>query len=334
MCLLITQPEGFTFSDDMLLDFFTSNRDGIGVMYVENGMLVVEKSLPNSAAQAAEFYKTHAAGKACAIHYRMMTHGDIDLLNCHPYKVFSKDEDGVDMWLMHNGILHTGNAKDKAKSDTWHYINDVIRPMLRGRTEEFTSEWFRYVVEDHIGGSNKFVMMDSNGTVATFNEKSGVYYEDAWMSNTYAWSAAKYIPGLAKKTKWWSGYTAGGYADNDYSYASSFASSRKWWEKDGDIDTPVVAEDDDEDTDYYASVEEDARAFVDEFYDVIEDLKFDRALVWIDVSEVEDFYYEDQDEAVQFLLDLEDGNYSQNDVLALFDARASSPQEKLAVGMV
>jgi len=38
----------------------------------------------------------------CIIHYRMKTHGDIDMDNCHPSRVTD------DIWMAHNGILSMG----------------------------------------------------------------------------------------------------------------------------------------------------------------------------------------------------------------------------------
>jgi predicted glutamine amidotransferase len=56
-----------------------------------------------------------------AIHFRWTTHGKTDMLNCHPYDVIP----GF-IAMMHNGVLHTGNAADKNKSDTWHFIQGLL----------------------------------------------------------------------------------------------------------------------------------------------------------------------------------------------------------------
>ena len=191
MCLLITQTNNSpALSDDWLNDFYSYNSDGVGVMYSLDNRLVVEKILPTSADDFVHFYRNHIEGKNCAFHLRMRTHGDTDLTNCHPYEVLSQQEHGVDMWLMHNGILSTGNASDTSKSDTWHYIRDYLRPMLAGNPAfAFTPE-FRHLIGSHIGSGNKFVLMDNFGNMSTVNQKAGVYWAGLWLSNEYAWTAS------------------------------------------------------------------------------------------------------------------------------------------------
>lgn len=138
MCILIQQPKGHTFSNFWLKDFYKGNADGIGVMYAENGKLVVKKALPKSQEELIEFYRAHVQGKECFIHLRMRTHGDINLEQCHPYEIFGEESD-YPLYLMHNGVLKSGNAADTSKSDTWHYIKNIIRPALAADPTQFTS---------------------------------------------------------------------------------------------------------------------------------------------------------------------------------------------------
>jgi len=192
MCLLITQSSTSpVINDKWLADFYDYNSDGVGVMYSENDSLVIEKILPKNEKAFIDFYHSHIAGKNCAFHLRMRTHGEIDLDNCHPYEVLNRADHGVDLWLMHNGILSTGNAADTKKSDTWHYIRDYLRPMLKNNPQFFKDPAFSALIGDHIGASNKFVLMDNAGHQVTINKSSGVYWGGLWLSNTYAWTASK-----------------------------------------------------------------------------------------------------------------------------------------------
>jgi hypothetical protein len=207
MCLLITQSEHSpALSDDWLADFYDYNSDGVGVMYATGGQLVIEKVLPKNAQQFIAFYREHIEGRACAYHLRMRTHGAIDLDNCHPYEVLNQREHGLDLWLMHNGVLSTGNAADTSKSDTWHYIRDYLRPMLTSNPDYAFTQSFSDIVGTHIGASNKLVLMDNLGRLAVVNRSSGVYWGGLWLSNTYAWSASKSvsktpIKGIKKQAK-------------------------------------------------------------------------------------------------------------------------------------
>lgn len=190
MCLLVKQSANApAISDEWLLDFYESNADGVGVMYAFDGRLIVEKLLPKDGKEFVQFYKEHINGKECAFHLRMKTHGHIDLTNCHPYEILNYDDHGIDLWLMHNGILHTDNKADITKSDTWHYINDYLRPMLIDNPDFAFHPSFTALISDHIGNGNKFVLMDNYGRTATMNEDQGVYWGGRWLSNTYAWSA-------------------------------------------------------------------------------------------------------------------------------------------------
>jgi len=190
MCLLITQNNlAPALTDDWLADFYDYNSDGVGVMRAENNQLIIKKILPKSAKEFIAFYREHIEGKSCAFHLRMRTHGLTDLDNCHPYEVLNASEHGVDLWLMHNGILHTGNNADVSKSDTYHYIANYIRPLIQNNPDIAFTDEFADVIGNHIGESNKFVMLDNFGRMTTINKSAGVYWGGIWLSNTYAWSA-------------------------------------------------------------------------------------------------------------------------------------------------
>lgn len=197
MCLLIEQSETTNFSDQFLRDVYASNRDGVGVMYAEGGRVHVYKALPATAAEFVEFYDQHARGRACMVHARMQTHGDVDLGNCHPYRVTD------DAWLAHNGILSTGNDWDKSRSDTWHFIRHVIAPALESDPARALDPVWQSFIGDLIGRNNKFGIVTSAGDSIVINRESGVEFNGAWLSNTYAWPAADYGVGVAPKRASW-----------------------------------------------------------------------------------------------------------------------------------
>lgn len=190
MCLLITQNESSErLGKSWLADFYSYNGDGLGVMYAEKGKLKVIKALPKTTGEVVHFYRDHIQGRVCAWHLRMRTHGATDYDNCHPYEVLNKREHGLDLWLMHNGVLSTGNASDTTRSDTWHYIRDYLRPILAANPDLAFLPEFQEIIAKHIGASNKFVLADNLGRMATINRASGVEWRGHWMSNTYAWTA-------------------------------------------------------------------------------------------------------------------------------------------------
>jgi hypothetical protein len=194
MCLLFWKPADVTFEDAWLTDFYTRNQDGYGVMYFEDGKVVYEKAI-GKVQDWIKFFRSHEHREAC-FHLRMRTHGNIDMENTHPYVVrgFDKfDENETPMLLMHNGVLHTDNSRDKTKSDTWHYIRDYIRPLIANDPLMVHEPYFQDVIGKHIG-SNRFAMLDRTGKFVIINKQQGVTWRNVWFSNTYAWSATKAMP--------------------------------------------------------------------------------------------------------------------------------------------
>ena len=214
MCLIIVTQHPKTFAREHLEDFFQYNSDGLGIMYYDGPKLLTAKWMAESAPQAKPkkhkskngswhdqalesmiaFWNRYAeaaeqAGGEFAAHFRMRTHGDIDHENCHPYPIAEGAQ------LMHNGILKHGNAADTSKSDTWHYA-EKLRPLV----EEYGTSILRHpamqeVISDDITGSNRFVIGAPGwNEFAILNKNTGVEFNGAWLSNTYAWSADRWMP--------------------------------------------------------------------------------------------------------------------------------------------
>ena len=223
MCLLIELNAATHFTDTFLDGVFRRNSDGIGIMWAEDNHLHYYKALPKDAAEARSIFRQYAEKKHCCVHYRMRTHGDIDMTNCHPYPVMGFDGHVADMpvLLMHNGVLSTGNTKDTSKSDTWHYINDYLRPILELNPEMMYNAPFLKMAAAHIGASNKFAIMDANGHTVILNRSAGIEYEGSWLSNTYAWDYYGLHPDAPKYTyPSKSSYTGSTYWDTHTSHKS------------------------------------------------------------------------------------------------------------------
>lgn len=196
MCILIHHPKDACFSSEQLRDFYSKNSDGFGaiVNHGDERGVVVYKAV-GSFKEIEDLYYEKVACYEAVIHFRMKTHGDIDMENCHPYEVV-KDE----MWLSHNGILSYGNKENPKMSDTWHYIKDFIKPMLETTPDALANPYIRGYIGSHIGSSNKFGLMDSKGNVFIINKHAGVIHDGIWYSNTYAWTPWKFGYGEAPKS--------------------------------------------------------------------------------------------------------------------------------------
>lgn len=218
MCLIITGQSSKVRSTllnthGLLSDIFTSNPDGIGFMYGTAKGLKVTKTLPKNLGDATAFIqRLPNDDREIAIHFRWTTHGKTDMVNCHPYDVIP----GY-IALMHNGILHTGNAADKTKSDTWHFINDYLHTAVSASPDLVYDTGFVAMLEEFIG-NNRFVFMNGEGRMQHVNYDQGIEHDDLWFSNTYAWTPSRLIPSYKSATLKTYDYTSkyGSYMDDEY----------------------------------------------------------------------------------------------------------------------
>ena len=103
--------------------------------------------------------------------------------------------------MMHNGILHTGNAADTSKSDTWHFIRDYLSSPVAEYPALVHNEKFLDMIAEFIG-DNRFVFMDGDGKMSHVNYDQGVEHDGLWFSNTYAWRPSRLIPSYQYSTKY------------------------------------------------------------------------------------------------------------------------------------
>ena len=195
MCLLLTGQSKtirnvFLNTQGLIDDVYTINPDGVGAMYSDGRKVHVRKVLPKTVDEARQFIESLPNDdRSVALHFRMKTHGLIDMENCHPYQV------NADTWLAHNGVLHTGNAADPDKSDTWHFIQNYLATLP---TDALHDKKFLSLVGAFIG-NNRFAIMSADGRLSVVNRAQGIETHGIWFSNTYAWSPGLLIEGYAAK---------------------------------------------------------------------------------------------------------------------------------------
>ena len=244
MCLIITGKSNkirttLTETHGLLNDIYTSNPDGIGIMYATSKGLKVVKTLPKNVADTKTFIaRLPDDDRELAIHFRWTTHGNTDMTNCHPYDVVT----GY-VAMMHNGVLHTGNKADTTKSDTWHFIKDYLTEAVHDCPSLVHNKGFLTMVADFIG-DNRFVFMDGEGRMSHVNYDQGIEHDGLWFSNTYAWTPSRLIPTYKTSTKkafksYYGGY--GSYYDDAYEM-ESWNSSFDITPKHKDIKAMAVAE--------------------------------------------------------------------------------------------
>lgn len=191
MCLIVYKSDFKQhFSNKNFKAMISRNDDGLGIMYREDGRVKVEKSVGN-AEEKFQLFRRHRDKAHWAMHARYKTHGAVDEKNCHPYKILSIDDgDPIDLYMMHNGILNNAPSVDKEMSDTWHYIEYLIKPIAKTDINLlWENDHIQTMFQDHIGKGNKFLFMRSDDVpypVLILNHASGVERNGMWLSNTYS----------------------------------------------------------------------------------------------------------------------------------------------------
>lgn len=187
MCLIINREKGQTISGEFFKDVHSRNKDGWGVMYnsTKDGRVIVKKGLVLE--EFLTLYDTlQSKDIPCVIHFRMKTHGPVNVENCHPFEVVR----GVH--FMHNGTIDVTIPKkdaDKA-SDTNIFVRDVLKPLLlsvKDKTSALRSSWFEHFMDAQADSHrSRFVLMDEEGPM--FYGEWTKTTKGVWCSNTYAYT--------------------------------------------------------------------------------------------------------------------------------------------------
>lgn len=181
MCVIIRHTPNANIPDVNLEACWQKNSDGWGIMWVEEGRVRVLKSLDNQSFLA---YYRQLKHLPIGVHFRFKTHGAIDLGNAHPYPILIKERDGRDLYVMHNGTI-SGREVVKGKSDTWHYVEQVLRPILTDHPDLIHNHVFEQWVLKDIG-SSRLLFLSGEGKFTTYNETQGMEAFGCWLSNGHS----------------------------------------------------------------------------------------------------------------------------------------------------
>src|SRR4051812_43262332 len=121
MCLIIARPAGVDIPLELVKQSVRDNPHGWGIMYPENGQLVIKKGM--LANDFIEAVKALDKDRPALIHTRIKTKGEVDIRNNHPFQFNGTTA------MMHNGSLDIV-IRDQQYSDTWHMAMDVVGPVL------------------------------------------------------------------------------------------------------------------------------------------------------------------------------------------------------------
>lgn len=207
MCLIAyRRNDSEKFKEEYFYPAAERNSDGIGIMYTENGRVIHKKlgeeaNLVDKRALWREFDKAHAPSM---LHVRIGTAGNKgDTFNAHPFKILDKDDgDPVDLYMMHNGMMSTADFDD-TKSDTWHFANAYIKPLVEKNPYLLCNAYIKALLSKFVG-SSRVVFLYGCGTVVVIEDYSSHTDEKAggcWLSNRTLMGGQPYNPFVKEKSK-------------------------------------------------------------------------------------------------------------------------------------
>lgn len=178
MCVIIHKPPEAHIAPDLLRAALALNNDGWGLMgFDAGGQLILERHAASEHASIAAALEKHADANL-VLHLRQRTRGNGERDNAHPFKVAEH------LHLMHNGTLPIA-SRIAGRSDTWHFVNDILRPLHARHAALFDDPAFLALLEMSLKPENKVVLLDEKRkSIAVLNRAYGVEFEGLWLSNT------------------------------------------------------------------------------------------------------------------------------------------------------
>lgn len=183
MCIIAIQPNGTNIPKNILRNCWDSNNDGAGIMYCDNGKIIVHRELTSFNKFFELKRNADKLNTNIVMHFRIATSGGINNNNIHPFKV------NDNLYFCHNGILDIDVPNGSPINDTQIYSN----AFLKGMPNDFhLNHSIMNLIEYSIGNRNKFVFLDSNGEFHILNESAGIWHNGAWYSNSSFQSYSNY----------------------------------------------------------------------------------------------------------------------------------------------
>ena len=190
MCIIVYKPANIDFPElETLLDCWTSNPDGAGLMVATGDAVVIRKGFMTWRAFADGLEATrleYGDAAAYALHFRIATHGEVSPECCHPFsltndlEVMRQPNQRAAVGVAHNGVI-LGRKTDKRTSDTMDYVAHLVYPLSRAVGPDFIrSKDAADVLTDTCEGS-RLCILAADGTarlVGSWHVEDGVFYSN------------------------------------------------------------------------------------------------------------------------------------------------------------
>ena len=188
MCLIIQAKNPKVITDNMMNCAYSNNDDGFGLMFHNKGKVHIHKiGKPKSFKTIQKVWDSYKnLDTPIGVHFRFNTNGASSKSMSHPFQILSTQENGRDLWVMHNGPQLPTPMIDENKSDTHQFIKWVLKPQLVNAPSLLYNNDWQEMLADTIG-TDKLLFLDSKTEEFTIiNEQEGKQADDMWLSNTYS----------------------------------------------------------------------------------------------------------------------------------------------------
>lgn len=194
MCIIVVKPEKVLLTEADYRYMWKQNPDGAGIMYAENGRVVVVKGLMTF----DKFFKAvKEIGqlRKMAIHFPIKTHGRVSEELTHPFWIHENS-----LAMMHNGVIrNVVNETSEDESDTAVFARKLKSAYVNVLTA-IQHQFHLDMIESYIGYS-KIVFMDGTGRTYILNEQMGEWDNNVWYSNDKFKSFKPRVTTLSKTTE-------------------------------------------------------------------------------------------------------------------------------------
>lgn len=188
MCVIVYKPAGVPIADSIIKDCFTENPNGAGYTIIHTkdafvtrkGFMTVDELLTDLA--------THGelTPLSLVLHFRIMTSGELNPINTHPYPIthkpnlFTQTELPNIPVVYHNGILFGHKQSWTTDIDTYSDTFLLARDIL-SRTDNLGIENTLSLIANTT--TNKFVTVSKRGNVTLYG--TFTKHKDIYFSNMY-----------------------------------------------------------------------------------------------------------------------------------------------------
>jgi hypothetical protein len=226
MCLILVRDPKVELDFEDIKHAVINNPDGWGYVIPDRGKLEVRRFFdpkgtdPEEVAHVLEDAIDHKV----FLHLRFCTAGERSKENVHPFPALQQRKHGMQVWVMHNGTVSEYKNTKTNLSDTYHFTEQLITPLLQ-RVMAFTGKKacikdpLVEAVIDKFSGWSKFVLIDSYGNHQIIG--NGVQRPGYWMSNDYSFRPSYRKTDVATTTTYYGSNWGGAFNDNKPDKAES-----------------------------------------------------------------------------------------------------------------